>query len=145
MMVIINGLAGAAIMAGSIASLSNRSTPTPAAGYYSYEGKDYYHQGNDWYYYTEWDDDWGHTTEENIPEAVANDIDGIYRTDGHEGLPFEDTFWYHEPTENTYGNDNGYDSYNNYHDDYDYDWDDDYGWDSDDDWDYDDTDWDSDW
>lgn len=122
--------------------------PRPSAGYYSYDGTDYYRQGNDWYYYDEKGDDWGHTVEEHIPAEVANDVAGEYKTSTHEGMAFEDSFWYHEPTEeSSKGGSSGYS------DDYDYDrgydsndsWDSDYNWDSNDTWDSDYSDWDSDW
>ena len=145
--VMVNMVSSMLIAVFSTSYRNTASVPRPAAGYYSYDGADYYRQGNDWYYYDESGDDWGHTVEENIPEAVANDIEGQYHIDGegHEGIPFEDTFWYHEPSTSTYNDyDSGYDSYNSYDNDS-YDWDDDYGWDSNDSWDSYDSDWDSDW
>lgn len=129
----------------SIISPSDKTDPKPSEGYYSYEGNDYYKQGNDWYYYDASGNDWGHTVEEKIPEAVAGDIDGQYRTEDHEGMAFEDSFWYHEPTEET-DNSNSYDRDDdddrNYMNDS---WDSNSNWDSNDSWDSNDTDWDSDW
>lgn len=129
----------------SIISPSDKIDPKPSEGYYSYEGNDYYKQGNDWYYYDASGNDWGHTVEEKIPEAVAGDIDGQYRTEDHEGMAFEDSFWYHEPTEET-DNSNSYDRDDdddrNYRNDS---WDSNSNWDSNDSWDSNDTDWDSDW
>ena len=63
----------------SIISPSDKTDPKPSEGYYSYEGNDYYKQGNDWYYYDASGNDWGHTVEEKIPEAVSGDIDGQYK------------------------------------------------------------------
>ena len=126
-------------------SPSAKADPKPSVGYYSYEGNDYYKQGNDWYYYDASRDDWGHTVEEKIPEAVAGDIDGQYKTENHEGMAFEDSFWYHEPTEET-DNSDSYDRDDdddrNYRNDS---WDSNSNWDSNDSWDSNDTDWDSDW
>lgn len=118
----------------------------PAVGYYSYDGRDYYYQGqgDNWYYYDDEYDDWGHTVADQIPDVIVNDLDGVYHMDSHEGQAFEDTFWYHEPTTDSDG-----DSYDDYDRSYDSGWDDDddwdSGWDDDDDWDYDYSDWDSDW
>ena len=129
----------------SIISPSDKTDPKPSEGYYSYEGNDYYKQGNDWYYYDASGNDWGHTVEEKIPEAVSGDIDGQYKTENHEGMAFEDSFWYHEPTEET-DNSDSYDRDDdddrNYRNDS---WDSNSNWDSNDSWDSNDTDWDSDW
>ena len=129
----------------SIISPSDKIDPKPSEGYYSYEGNDYYKQGNDWYYYDASGNDWGHTVEEKIPEAVSGDIDGQYKTENHEGMAFEDSFWYHEPTEET-DNSDSYDRDDdddrNYRNDS---WDSNSNWDSNDSWDSNDTDWDSDW
>lgn len=111
-------------------------------GYYSYEGYEYYRQGNDWYYYTYEDDDWHHTVAEKIPGEVANDTEGQYHEDDFDGKDFKDTFWYHEPTQNS-GNNSSNDRDDSYNDNDDYDWD--TGWDDNDTWDTGDTDWDSDW
>lgn len=99
-------------------------------GYYRYQGREYYHQGNSWYYYDSQYDDWFKETDSKSLDKAINDKNANdYRYYNHSGKDFESTTWYDAGS----------------HSD-DYDWDNDSDWDSgSDSWDSGGTDWDSDW
>lgn len=132
-------------------------------GYYTYDGNNYYHLGNDrnigWYVY---DDDDGWYEVDNyydIPDELTHPSsaqDFYYTPEWDESTQitdFEDTDYYKD-WEDSYSSSSSGSGWSNSYDDDDYDWDDDddwsSGWDSDwgssSDWGSDwGTDWDSDW
>lgn len=128
---------------------------TPDAGYYEYNGADYYNDYNHWYLYDEVNEDWIIV---ECPEELEKHYKDFFvapRTapdDYSDDMPYPIFI-------DTYGSSYSSDYDSSYDYDYDYDDDDDDGWWSDwdsswddDDWDYDysgwdsgDTDWGSDW
>lgn len=108
---------------GILMAIFDNSAPN---GYYKYQGKEYYHQGNSWFYYDDATDDWYKTNESiDITDDNAKD----YRSYNHSGKDFEQTTWYDSGSHNDDSN-----------------WDNDSDWDSgNDSWDSGSTDWDSDW
>ena len=116
----------------------------PEKGYYNYQGKEYYRQGDKWYSYDKDVDDWSLTDEATssiLSKEITHKNEDQYRIQDydHEGKSFEETPWY----DNGYHSNEG-SSYSSSYDDDDG-WDNDSGWDDDDDWDSGGTDWDSDW
>lgn len=117
---------GLFILITMLVAIFDKSIPN---GYYNYQGRDYYRQGNSWYYYDSRSNDW-YPYEYDDLEGLTEDNASDYHVDRHVGKDFESTSWY----------DAGSTS-----DDYDWDDDSDWGSSSDSDWDSGGTDWDSDW
>lgn len=109
---------------GILAAIFDKTSPN---GYYNYQGTQYYHQGNTWYYYDKDADDW--FVSSSLDKEITSDNANDYRTYNHSGKDFESSSWYDAGS-------NDDDSY----------WDSDSDWDSgSDSWDSGGTDWDSDW
>ncbi len=121
-------------------------------GYYSYNGRDYYRQGSDWYYY---DNDFGTwhwaTGSDGIYSAIDDDNYSSFENHSYYGdHSFEDSIYY-DSSASDYSSSNDSDSGSSFWSwfgsDDDDDWDSDWSWDSSDSWDSDwgGSDWDSDW
>lgn len=107
-----------------LAAIFDKSSPN---GYYNYQGTQYYHQGNSWYYYDEDADDWFRSS--SMDKEITSDNASDYRYYDHSGKDFEASSWYDAGSNND-----------------DSSWDNDSDWDSGgDSWDSGGTDWDSDW
>ena len=107
-----------------LAAIFDKSSPN---GYYNYQGTQYYHQGNSWYYYDKDADDW--FVSSSMDKEITSDNASDYRYYDHSGKDFESSSWYDAGSNND-----------------DSSWDNDSDWDSgSDSWDNGGTDWDSDW
>lgn len=107
-----------------LAVILDNSSPN---GYYNYQGTQYYHQGNSWYYYDEDADDW--FVSSSMDNEITSDNADDYRYYDHSGKDFESSSWYDAGSNND-----------------DSSWDSDSNWDSgSDSWDSGGSDWDSDW
>ena len=107
-----------------LAAIFDKSSPN---GYYNYQGTQYYHQGNSWYYYDKDADDW--FVSSSMDKEITSDNANDYRYYDHSGKDFESSSWYDAGSNND-----------------DSSWDNDSDWDSgSDSWDSGGTDWDSDW
>lgn len=130
---------GGSLLLGGISLLLQKLglyTPSPANGYYTYEGQEYRYCDERWYAYDA-DDGWYYTTVDPFFEENYNDYWDSY----------SDPYGTYDTYDTYSGNYYDYDDYdysdnNNWDDDWDDDdWDNDYDYDS---WDYG-NDWDSDW
>ncbi|MBR3275251.1 MAG: hypothetical protein IKG08_01380 [Eubacterium sp.] len=138
------------IVFGIIGTVINRTRPV--TGYYSYNGRQYYYDSDDWYIYSGTDDWIPAVVDEELRRNYDDYYDSAYYRDDYGASDFYDSDYYTPGTYEYHDTGNGYD-YNDSGYDYDYDndtWDDDWDdddWDWDNDWDWDtgDTDWDDDW
>lgn len=116
------------------------STPK---GYRYYEGDYFWQEGDDWYIYEPYLNDWEpyDTGSDDVDDYDYISYSSFYDEYGDNGYGKYDYDYYY----GDHGSDSSYDS-SSWDNDWDDDWDSgsswDYDWDS---WDYDDTDWDSDW
>ena len=111
---------------------------SPAEGYYTYNGSNYYYQGSSWYAYDVEEDDWDEVEDSSALSEITRDNQENYSmdSDSHDGENFEDSEWYRSYSSSSGSSNDDYDSD---------DWDNDSDWDSSDSWDSGSTDWDSDW
>lgn len=111
---------------------------SPAEGYYTYNGSNYYYQDSSWYAYDAEEDNWDEMEDSSSLSEITKDNQENYsmNRESHEGELFEDSEWYKSYSSSSDSSDDDYDSD---------DWDNDSDWDSNDSWDSGSTDWDSDW
>ncbi|MBR5381196.1 MAG: hypothetical protein IK136_01105 [Oscillospiraceae bacterium] len=126
------------LIAGAIDALRNE----PDRGYYSYGGRQYYYNDDDWYGYDAELLSW--VILDAVDDELAKDHDEYYLSGYYDSSygcgDFAESGY---PTGSSYYDDDyEYDEYYDSDDDYDWSWGDDGGWDS---WDSGGTDWDSDW
>ena len=104
----------------------------PREGYYDYQDRYYYHQGDSWYVYSDIIDDWQRTS---IDEELENHYNDYY-----ESAYYDSEYSASDFSSSSYYSSSSYDNGSDWDDD----WDDD-DWDVGGDWDSGFTDWDSDW